>query len=208
MIGFLQRIAPWQASGPGPQDEQPTMAAGIEAVPAAGATPPGFRERGRLRRRLRYLRRVRELGFRDLGGLVFDLHRFGRSREDLVQAKLAALHAVDSEMRALEVALDDRRAITELREPGISSCARCGALHGTDARFCPSCGLQLSGPRPLGEVGLPHSAPPATTVSGDREGSSAVAPAPAAAPTPTTHGDSGGGTAGEPGQARRPGTGP
>jgi hypothetical protein len=121
---------------------------------------PTFRERGRLRRRLRYLRRVRELGFRDLGGLVFDLHRFGRAREDLVQAKLSALQAVDHEMRALEMLLDDRRPVTELREAGISSCPRCGALHGSDARFCPSCGLQLVGARPLGEVGsLPGAAP-------------------------------------------------
>src|SRR5439155_6146313 len=117
--GPTQRSSP---STPAPQDEQPTVAVQAQA-PAA----PSFRERGRLRRRLRYLRRVRELGFRDLGGLVFDLHRFGRSRDDLVQAKLAALHSVDREMRALEALLDDRRAVTELREPGISSCPRCGA---------------------------------------------------------------------------------
>ena len=128
----------------------------------AGADPaevrdprPGFRERGRMRRRLRYLRRIRELGFRDIGGLVFDLDRFGRKRDDLVRAKLDALGAVDSELRALEVALDDVRPLHELHESGVAACARCGGLHGTEASFCPSCGLELRGPRTVGDVSGP-----------------------------------------------------
>jgi ribosomal protein L32 len=121
---------------------------------------PSFRHRGRLRRRLRYLRRVRELGFRDLGGLVFDQHRFSSANEELVRGKLAALAAVDRELRALEHALGDRRAITELREPGISVCARCGTLHGSDARFCPSCGVSVRGPLAIAEVGEGMSFPP------------------------------------------------
>jgi hypothetical protein len=120
---------------------------------AVTGTPPSFRSRGAMRRRLRYLRRARELGFRDLGGLVFDLRRFERERPDLVDAKVHALFEVDTELRALERALNDRREITELREPGIASCPRCGALHGSDARFCSSCGLALRGPQPVSEVG-------------------------------------------------------
>src|SRR3954452_24486128 len=64
-----------------PDERAPTTGPEETAAPAgAEATPsgPSFRDRGKLRRRLRYLRRVRELGFRDLGGLVFDLDRFGR----------------------------------------------------------------------------------------------------------------------------------
>ena len=129
--------------------------AGQEPVPAS----PSFRQRGRLRRRLRYLRRVRELGFRDLGGLVFDQHRFSQVNEGLVHGKLAALDAVDGELRALEIALDDRRSLTELREPGISVCSRCGALHGSDARFCPSCGTPVHGARAIAEVGEAVSLP-------------------------------------------------
>jgi hypothetical protein len=117
------------------------------------APAPSFRSRGAMRRRLRYLRRARELGFRDLGGLVFDLRRFERDRPDLVEAKVHALYEVDVELRGLERALQDRREITELREPGIASCPRCGALHGSDARFCSSCGLALHGPQPVSEVG-------------------------------------------------------
>src|SRR3954449_1678243 len=121
----------------------------IAGVDPATAASPSFRDRGRLRRRLRYLRRVRELGFRDLGGLVFDQHRFNRPNEDLVRGKVAALAAVDHELRALEEALGEKRDITELREPGITACPRCGTLHGSDARFCPSCGLALTGARAI-----------------------------------------------------------
>jgi hypothetical protein len=106
---------------------------------------PSFRERGRVRRRVRYLRRLRELQLRDLGGLIFELRRFGRRREDLVNQKLTQLAATDEELRHLETLLDDRRAIVQLREPGIGgTCANCGALHGSADRYCASCG------RPLG----------------------------------------------------------
>ena len=153
-------------SEPGAQDATPLPEASqpVEApTPAEPEPDPSFRSRGRMRRRLRYLRRARELGFRDLGGLVFDLRRFERDRPDLVEAKVHALFEVDRELRALERALDDRREIHELREPGIASCPRCGALHGSEARYCPSCGLALRGPQPVAEVSeaLPVTLAPA-----------------------------------------------
>src|SRR4051812_42727394 len=125
--------------------EQPTEVAAPAADPATQTAetapvvatvtedPPApdesWRRRSGMRRRLRYLRRARELALRDLGGLVFDLDRFERDRPDLVRAKLDALAALDRERRALEAALDDRREEDVLREPGIASCPRCGALH-------------------------------------------------------------------------------
>jgi hypothetical protein len=132
--------------------------------PAAAALVPrrpGFRERGRLRRRLRYLREVRELGFRDLGGLVFDQARFGRPNEQLVAGKVAAIDAVDRELRAIEDALGRRAPYDELFIPGVSACPRCGALHGSDARFCPNCGLAFSGPRAVASVAVEPGAPAA-----------------------------------------------
>ncbi len=123
---------------------------------AAGAVPadatPGFRERTRLRRRMRELRQLREIAFRDLGGLSFELHRFGRDRGDLVAEKLAALERIDGELRAIETALRARRPLIELREPGIAACPRCATLHGTDANFCPGCGTPLRG-SVVGEAG-------------------------------------------------------
>ncbi|HEX6697756.1 MAG TPA: zinc-ribbon domain-containing protein [Solirubrobacteraceae bacterium] len=174
------RAAPDQAPptaelGPTGQPTVVQPVAGTE-VPA-GQEPipdrPSFRQRGRMRRRLRYLRRVRELGFRDLGGLIFDQHRFSRVNTTLVDGKLHALVAVDGELRALEHALDDHRPLTELREPGISVCSRCGALHGSEARFCPSCGTPVRGPRAIAEVGEGVSLP-------GRD----AAPAPATPPPP------------------------
>jgi hypothetical protein len=104
---------------------------------------PGFGERGRMRRRLRFLRKARELAYRDLGGLVFEMQRLGERRDELAAAKLATLAAIDTELRALERALGDRRALTILRESGIAACPRCAAIHGSDDRFCPSCGLAM-----------------------------------------------------------------
>ena len=165
MKGPLRRIrSSRRPPDPSQQESQPTIVAPPQAPPAAplpaglapedvAPTRPSFRDRGRLRRRLRYLRRVRELGFRDLGGLAFDLHRFARRHDELVLGKLAALDAVDRELRAIERVLDERRDIIELREPGVAACPRCGALHGSDARFCPQCGTQFSGPLAMVEVG-------------------------------------------------------
>jgi hypothetical protein len=148
-----------------PEQQPPETAVATAATtetPPLEPLPPkaSFRDRGKLRRRLRFLRRARELAYRDIGGLIFDMRRFGRNRQDLLDAKLGALGAVDQELRALERALDDRRSIHELREPGISSCPRCGALHDSEANFCPHCGLQIGGPRAMGEVGGAIAAPP------------------------------------------------
>lgn len=144
MNGLLQRIRRRRPEDPAARPEQPAAPAGTEPeIPDAAATP-SFRHRGRLRRRLRYLRRARELGYRDVGGLVFDLRRFGRDEPALVSAKLDALTVVDAELRGLEDALADHRAVIELREPGVGACGRCAALHASDARFCSACGSNLS----------------------------------------------------------------
>jgi hypothetical protein len=147
------------------QPALPPAAGGVstEVVETAGSA--SFRDRGKLRRRLQYLRRARELAFRDVGGLIFDMRRFGRERPDLVEAKISALTAVDQELRALERVLDDRRPIHELHEPGLSSCARCGALHASEDNFCPRCGLQIGGPQAMGEVGGAIAAPPQAPVA-------------------------------------------
>src|SRR5690242_18937503 len=132
MPRVLQRML--RRRDPDPADEPRPSAAGHEQASPDTTTlhqddvgtaegrlvsDASFRTRGAMRRRLRYLRRARELGFRDLGGLVFDLRRFQRDRPDLVDAKVHALHKVDTELRALERALADRRDVTELREAGI-----------------------------------------------------------------------------------------
>ena len=58
----------------------PGMPAGLEPERRPDARAAG--RRGRLRRRLRYLRRARELMLRDLGGLLYEIHRTGGGNID------------------------------------------------------------------------------------------------------------------------------
>ena len=97
-----------------------------------------------MRRRVRYLRRLRELQLRDIGGFMVELHRFGRERPGLVEEKVNAAAQTDRELRALERALDEPRGAGEVREAGIGgACAQCGTVHGSTDRFCAWCGNEL-----------------------------------------------------------------
>ncbi len=141
----------------------PTAPTAAATVPEATEVPKvTIRNRGRMRRRLRYLRRVRELGYRDLGGLVFELRRANATNQVLVDAKVDALRRIDAELHALEHGLRDYRTVEELHEPGVSVCIRCGALHGSDANYCPQCGVSVS--TPVATVSA--AAPPPATVDG------------------------------------------
>jgi hypothetical protein len=126
----------------------PNFPAGLDP-PEAAARPPAGR-RGKLRRRLRYLRRARELMLRDLGGLVYEVHRTGggdlASHAGLVRSKVERVSALDAEAHALEGALGAPREEILLFEPGVGgTCTRCGELYGSDASFCSHCGAPTSG---------------------------------------------------------------
>ncbi len=160
-----------QTSGTNPTDAPAPQGPQV-SPPTEAATDgqPGFRSRGQARRRARFLRRARELAYRDLGGLVFNLHRFGQRNDALVLAKLGTLSHIDGELRAIETALAERRPVTVLREAGITACPRCAAIHGSEDRFCPNCGLPMSRHADLPVAGAPAGEP--------------VPPAPAPAPAP------------------------
>ena len=68
----------------------PGIPAGVDPATAPMRPPAG--RRGRLRRRLRYLRRARELMLRDLGGLLYEIHRTGggnvEAHGNIVRAKV------------------------------------------------------------------------------------------------------------------------
>jgi hypothetical protein len=172
--------------------------------PGVAVSPPGFGSRGRLRRRARFLRKARELAYRDLGGLVFNLHRFGQRNDALVIAKLSTLGHLDSELRALEAALSEREPVTILREAGITACPRCAAIHSGEDRFCPNCGLPMSRHSNLPIAGAPvvapgapapapsaPAAPPATAVHAAPPATAthAAVPAPGAVPVPAPQPD-------------------
>jgi hypothetical protein len=153
---------------------QPTSASSAEETDGASTQPPGFQSRGRARRRARFLRKARELAYRDLGGLVFNLHRFGQRNDALVLAKLTTLGQIDTELRSIEASLSERRPITVLREAGITACPRCAAIHSSEDSFCPNCGMSMGRHADLPIAGaatqptptaLPTATPAATPAS-------------------------------------------
>jgi hypothetical protein len=162
---------------------------GDQPAPAPASTEaPSFGPRGRARRRARFLRKARELAYRDLGGLVFNLHRFGQRNDGLVVAKLNTLAQIDGELRTLESALEERQPVTVLREAGITACPRCAAIHSGEDRFCPNCGLPMNRHVDLPIAGAPgssvapaHLAPqPAAALAPAQAAPAPVAPAPVA----------------------------
>jgi hypothetical protein len=166
------------------EDVQATSPATEVQTPASQDVPndsPGFSERGRMRRRARFLRKARELAYRDLGGLVYNLHRFGQRNDALVLAKLSTLGQIDVELRTLEGALAEHQPVTVLRDAGIAACPRCAAIHGSEDRFCPNCGLAMDRRAERPVAGPPASVTPAPAP--------ASAPAPAPVPAPARAAD-------------------
>lgn len=189
--------APSTSAGqPSASAEQPSASAEQPGAPEeqlgspngdAVTGTPGFRERGRMRRRARFLRRARELAYRDLGGLVFDLHRFAQRNDTLVLAKLDTIGRIDGELRALESALAERQPVTVLYEAGVAACPRCAAIHGSDDRFCPNCGLamDLRAERPVAGAAIPPQAPAQVAAAAPAPAPAPASPAPGPAPGPT-----------------------
>jgi hypothetical protein len=141
--------------------DRPSIGPDPETLPAGAPASPGFRERGRMRRRLRFLHKARELAYRDLGGLVFEMQRLGERHDELAAGKLATLAAIDTELRVLEGALLARQPLAVLRESGIAACPRCAAIHGSDDGFCPACGLQMGRRAAQPIAATPTQPPPA-----------------------------------------------
>ena len=167
----------------------------LNAVPATSA------RRGKLRRRIAFLRAAREVLLRDLGGFVYELHRTAHDIEHeahrrLRETKLTRLSRVDAELHELEYRLDDVRRQVIVREPGVGGeCPQCGELFGSAAHYCSQCGLPLTEsarreqararqPEPLPD---PVVAPPAGRRTGRRH-RPADAGAPAARPGPSRRG--------------------
>jgi hypothetical protein len=173
-----------QISGVTPSDA-PTQAQDDSHPPADMVAAPeqsGFGSRGRARRRARFLRKARELAYRDLGGLVFNLHRFGARNDTLVLAKLTTVGQIDAELRAIEGALGERETVTVLREAGINACPRCAAIHSSEDRFCPHCGLSMGRHVDLPIAGAATT--PTAAVSAPPSTPAPAEPAPVATPSP------------------------
>jgi hypothetical protein len=190
-------------AGPGAEDSR-DLPAGVD--PARLAAVPSSARRGRLRRRLRYLRAVRELLLRDIGGFYYEAQRSDSGidpHQRHLDAKTARLTRLDEEMRELETRLDEAHPQTILRQPGLGgTCPHCGELHGSDARYCSRCGAALSGRAARARLAAPTGPAPRPTASaasaGDDSSKATTAslwgrpkraePAPAA-PDDATHAD-------------------
>jgi hypothetical protein len=108
----------------------------------------------KLRRRLDRQERLREALLLDLGAIIFELHRQRRREPELLQAKAAELDAVDAEVRALALALDDGRGLPELTASGlVATCTSCASFMGSSDRFCPRCGAAAGAVLPPSDNG-------------------------------------------------------
>jgi hypothetical protein len=203
MSGLLRRIKRSRDADAGepplggeaaPPDAAPTPAepVAVPATPPAEVVPAGLDptegplrppagRRGRLRRRLRYLRRARELMLRDLGGLLYEVHRTGGGEVDphatVIGAKVQRLTTVDAEAHAIEHALSSPRGETVVFQPGVGgTCAVCGELYGSAARFCSNCGAAVG----AAPAATPASflAPATSVPAGDEQPTAAIAAEP------------------------------
>jgi hypothetical protein len=136
-------------AAPEPPPPVRDLPAGIDPSELAAA-PAASASRGKLRRRLRYLREVRQLLLRDLGGFMYEIHRSAggtpqEPQRKLAESKARRIESLDAEVRGLEAHLAEPHAGAVLREPGIGGlCAECGELHASDAQYCSRCGAPLN----------------------------------------------------------------
>jgi hypothetical protein len=148
---------------------------------ADAVAPSGARERGRMRRRLRELRRLREAQLLELGALVLEAHKHGRDDSPAIKTKAAEAATTDAEARAAAEALDTDAGLDTVMTAGIAGpCPMCGTLTSTSWRFCSTCGTPLDG-RPDAAPRADQSAEP-TPLADARSADPTYGDAPAAEP--------------------------
>jgi hypothetical protein len=149
-----------------PRRERPAPPAdGAPARARAVATP------GQLRRERRALVRAREERIRDLGGLMLEMYRRDRFREDLIFEQCGELLSLEARLNELDTMLNAglgaRRATSgrclcgapliwgshfcsncgrAVSDP-VVACARCSQPLPADAKFCLSCGTAAEAPQ-------------------------------------------------------------
>jgi hypothetical protein len=114
---------------------------------AATPTAPEPRRRplpspGLLRRERRNLLRLREQRVRDLGGLVLEMYRQDRFRQDLVYEQAAEIVGIEERL----FQIDELLTAASSRGRPVEHCAHCAAPLLPAARFCPNCGQAVAEP--------------------------------------------------------------
>jgi len=96
---------------------------------------------GRLRRERRQLLRYREQRIHELGALVLAMVRDDAFRSDVVYEQALELVGLEERLREL----DGLIAVASARRNRTLVCVHCATPLYPGARFCPSCGLPVSG---------------------------------------------------------------
>lgn len=185
---FLRRDAE-----PAAQDGAPTRTRPV-------ATP------GQLRRERRALLRAREERIRDLGGLMLEMYRRDRFREDLIFEQCGELLSLEARLAELDTLLSaatfgTRRTATGRcvcgapliwgshfcsncgRPSGdaVVACARCSHPLPADAHFCVNCGTIAEAPAVQAAVETPEAAYEEAAVEAEAQQAAAAAEAEAEA---------------------------
>ena len=103
----LRRPSPRRSRPSCGSSRSPTCPRGLTPT-SSPPRPATSARRGKLRRRIAFLRAARELLLRDLGGFIYELHRTAHDIEHeahrrLRETKLARLSRVDAELHELEI---------------------------------------------------------------------------------------------------------
>jgi hypothetical protein len=99
--------------------------------------PDGRPHPGVLRRERRALARARDERIRDLGGLMLEMYRRDRFREDLLQERCLEVIAIEDRLSEVDGLL---AAAAELRRPRTAARCLCGAPIQWGSHFCANCG--------------------------------------------------------------------
>src|SRR3954453_9635955 len=137
-------------------------------APRRALPPPGV-----IRRERRALQQVREERLRDLGGLMLEMYRRDRFREDLLAERCNELLGLDARLHELDEMLAAAR-----RHVPTGRC-ECGAPVPWGSHFCPNCGRPAGGQAVIACAKCEHPLPAdalfcancgATAASGEETG--------------------------------------
>src|SRR5919199_5417187 len=148
----MARLSSLFARRPAPPPVDP---AGVEAPPVA-AEPARVPPPGEMRRERRELLQRREIGIRDLGGLLLEMVRRDRFKPELLLERADRMIAVEQRINELDSLLVSSQAARGLRRvprctcgaplpPGVHFCSHCGrpARTSPPVAACEHCGQPL-----------------------------------------------------------------
>ena len=126
---------------------------------------------GALRRERKALIRAREERIRDLGGLMLEMYRRDRFREDLLREQCAEVVSMEVRLQELDTMLASARRQVQANRCvcgapllwGSHFCPNCGRPAGDAVVTCPQCGHALPADAKFcGNCGASAPTPPAT----------------------------------------------